>query len=195
MDLISEAGRGDGSMVFVTSDHGEEFYEHGRWGHGKSLYDEVVRVPLVMVAPGVEAGSIQDEAAMLVDVLPTVAAAVGVPIDPRWQGANLLADIPERSVYAELIREGGFSTYMVYRDGRKYVEITRAVGAQSEVEFFDLVDDPGENGSLYSYDARTWSTRLEDIRWQALEASVARDEGAELDPGAVERLKALGYVN
>jgi arylsulfatase A-like enzyme len=203
---IRSAGREEGAMIIVTADHGEEFHEHGRWGHGKSLYDEVARVPLLLVAPGVAPATVNNDATMLVDVLPTVAAATGIAGDPRWQGRDLRVvghagqSGGDRAAYAELLREGGFATYMLYRDGRKYLESSSGVGEETVVEFYDLRNDAGESrnlgvsGSVGVDASEAWSAELAELRRLANSERVAGDK-TDLDPASVERLKALGYLN
>ncbi|MCS6797696.1 MAG: sulfatase-like hydrolase/transferase [Myxococcota bacterium] len=77
------------AIVIVTADHGEEFGEHGGRFHGTTLYDEQVRVPLLWSGPGLRARTIEAPVG-LVDVAPTLAAALGVPAPPGHHGRNLV---------------------------------------------------------------------------------------------------------
>jgi arylsulfatase A-like enzyme len=80
----------DDTLVLVTSDHGEEFQDHGGWWHGVTLYDEQLHVPLIIKMPhGRYSGSRAPWQVRTIDLAPTVAAAVGVPIPPQWQGLDL----------------------------------------------------------------------------------------------------------
>jgi hypothetical protein len=74
----------------VTADHGEEFLEHGDLGHARSLFDEILRVPLLIRVPGVAPRRI-DEPVELIDLAPTLLARLGLPKDPRMRGSDLLA--------------------------------------------------------------------------------------------------------
>jgi arylsulfatase A-like enzyme len=99
----------ENTLLVVCSDHGEAFNEHGLMAHGAFLYDEVLRVPLLMSFPGVlPAGRVVNDPAMLIDVAPTILQLCGLPapahcegldLGPTWSGARL----PERSVLAEVV--------------------------------------------------------------------------------------------
>jgi arylsulfatase A-like enzyme len=197
LELLRQRGMYDQSIIVITADHGEEFHEHGRWGHGKSLYDELVRVPLVMRGPGIGAGRAVEEPVMLVDVMPTLAKLVGFGGRDTWEGVSVDALVIERMAYAELIREGGLESYMAYRGGRKYIETTPALGQAAVPELYDLKSDPGETKNLIMRGGEepTLAAALAAMREQAGAKRVAGAQEVDLDEGAQERLKALGYVN
>jgi arylsulfatase A-like enzyme len=196
LELLREQGRYDDSIVVVTADHGEEFHEHGHWGHGKSLYDELVRVPLVMRGPGIGAGRVVSEPVMLVDVLPTLAKLVGLDRRPAWDGVDVGSLVSDRLAYAELIREGGFESYMAVRQLRKYIETSAGLGEPLRAELYDLASDPFEHANLgaSSASAAELADVLARLRRTAADKRVERAQ-VELDDAAEERLHALGYVN
>ncbi|MCC6898704.1 MAG: sulfatase-like hydrolase/transferase [Polyangiaceae bacterium] len=78
-----------GGVVIVTADHGEEFGDHGGRYHGTTVYEEQVRVPLVVSAPGVVAPRKIGEVVQTIDLLPTVLAALDIPAPPRLRGRDL----------------------------------------------------------------------------------------------------------
>lgn len=78
----------DDAIVFV-SDHGEEFWEHGGYEHGHALWDEILRIPFVVRAPGLAEGTTIDAPVSLLDVAPTIAAIAGVPL-PGAMGVSLI---------------------------------------------------------------------------------------------------------
>jgi hypothetical protein len=142
---LRQRGLYDGALVVFLSDHGEEFLEHGGWVHGHTLYDELVRVPLVVKYPGQrDAGRRVARQVQLVDVLPTVlksqglAPAVGIvgqPLDDSFDAAG-----PERiAVFETKYRE--HVAYGARADGAKYV---RHVYPESAERVFDLRGDPRE---------------------------------------------------
>lgn len=198
IDVIENTGRANEAVIVVTADHGEEFHEHGRWGHGKSLYDEVTRIPLVLVGPGIGAARTSGAPAMLVDILPTVAGIVGLEPDAGWEGRDLRNLPPDGTAYSELIREGGFESFMLYRDGEKYLESTAGVGQPVRAESYDLNVDPGEQTDLAATaettDTDRWSAELSRMRSRAGERSLPKNE-SEIDYDARRRLEALGYIN
>jgi arylsulfatase A-like enzyme len=82
LDLLRNAGLYDDALVIVTSDHGEAFWQHGKWGHSTTLYEEMVRVPLVVKPPtghGV-AGEVCNELVSPMDVLPSVCEWLDLPL-------------------------------------------------------------------------------------------------------------------
>jgi arylsulfatase A-like enzyme len=102
---IEELGLADDTVVVVTSDHGEAFKEHGFYFHGRTLYDEEIRVPLIMRVPGLEARRIARPTA-LVDLVPTLAGLVGLQAKQAL-GQDLtpllfgLGELPDRAIFAE----------------------------------------------------------------------------------------------
>jgi hypothetical protein len=81
--------RRPGAIVIVTADHGEEFGEHGGHYHGTTVYEEQVRVPMVIVAPGVRAGARVSTVVQTIDLLPTTLSALGIPRPARLRGRDL----------------------------------------------------------------------------------------------------------
>ena len=111
--------RRPGAVVVVTADHGEEFGEHGGRYHGTTVYEEQVRVPLVVVGPGVRGGARVATAVQTIDLLPTALSALGIPRPARLRGRDLgpllatdAGDKDEGFAFAEtddyaLVAEGG----------------------------------------------------------------------------------------
>ncbi len=91
LEYLTAKGLLDTTLLLVTSDHGDEFWEHGSVGHGHSLYDELVHVPLIIRYPPLfAAGTRIAEGVELVDIFPTLVDAVGAPAPAGVQGASLL---------------------------------------------------------------------------------------------------------
>lgn len=86
LDDLKEKGLygGPNDWLIITSDHGEEFFEHLQWGHGQNLYNEVIRVPLIVLGPNVPEGQVIQTPVSLVDILPTLTEIV--------DGDDLIAD-------------------------------------------------------------------------------------------------------
>jgi arylsulfatase A-like enzyme len=78
-----------GAVVMVTADHGEEFGEHGGRYHGTTVYEEQVRVPLVVAGPGVRKGARVATVVQTIDLLPTALSALGIPRPARLRGRDL----------------------------------------------------------------------------------------------------------
>jgi len=193
----------DNALVVVTSDHGEEFLDHGQWEHQKTLYEEQLRVPLLMKFPnGSKSSRRVSGQVSLVDVAPTVLGALGVPAPPTFQGRSLL-DAARGSEAAEA--EAWAETEHTLDGSRKIAVRRGAAGAKSiftlkehdlQIELFDLGQDPRETERL---DAGGSREELESRLAEYLAEAAARRGGktrpeVELDPEDLERLRALGYL-
>jgi arylsulfatase A-like enzyme len=90
LNELDQLGLRDKTIVVVVADHGEEFLEHGDLSHARTLFDEILRVPLLIRIPGVAPRTI-DAPVELIDLAPTLLARLHVGADPRMQGRDLLA--------------------------------------------------------------------------------------------------------
>lgn len=194
-DELRAAGLLDSTLVVVTADHGEAFLEHGRLGHGDTLYDELLRVPLIARAPGLAARRI-DEPVGLVDVAPTILDWLGAPPLPAAQGRSLLP----------LLRGGRIKDNPLVAQGRRFDALRsgrwKLIAREGAAEqLYDLVADPGETVNVIEKrpDERT---RLEALlrSWRAQAAKAARALPAlgaarpDLPAEAREKLEAAGYL-
>jgi arylsulfatase A-like enzyme len=142
-------GRYDDALVVFVADHGEEFHDHGLWLHGRSLFDELIHVPLVVKLPGnAHAGQRVAEQVQGIDIVPTVLAALGIPLDSSLVGRPLQEAIEgklaERAALSE-ISHRGFVAHGVRTERDKYV---RRFSPDDDELYFDLVRDPGEHTNL-----------------------------------------------
>ncbi len=87
---LAKAGHADDTMLVVTADHGEELWDHGRIGHGQSLREELVHVPMLIHYPPLFPAERVAEGVELIDLLPTMAAAVGAKMPAEAQGESLI---------------------------------------------------------------------------------------------------------
>ncbi len=154
------------ALIIVLSDHGEAFAEHGSYSHGHGLYDELLRVPLLVRYPGGRlAGTVDDRAASLLDVLPTILAETGLegPRDLLGQDLSQAPSSDPAPLILEAMYSGRDRTGLVdgdwkyiYTHPRGYLGFHRA-GVESSgsahnatEELYDLAADPGEQRSLFS---------------------------------------------
>ncbi|HLV64804.1 MAG TPA: sulfatase-like hydrolase/transferase [Polyangiaceae bacterium] len=128
-------------VVIVTADHGEEFGEHGGRYHGTTVYEEQVRVPLVLSAPGALPPRRIAEVVQSIDVLPTVLAALAIPRPPRVRGRDLSAVITGRAPSGPGLAHAETDEHVLLARGPLRLICARRAGA---CRLYDLAGDPGQ---------------------------------------------------
>lgn len=212
IDGLDERGFLERTIVVVTSDHGEQLWEHGGWRHGQNLYDEQLLVPLLLYLPpalarelGVEPGTVIDRQVELVDLYPTLLDLLGVERSHPVQGRSLLplltgGELAPRDAFAENTNIKAWERKMFRSERFKFIKSiprggARARGAEEGFELYDLRRDPGELTDVSTRHAEV--VRQLDARLAALGASLqGLDEElpADLDPELRKQLEALGYL-
>jgi len=139
----------ENTILIVTADHGEQFYEHGEFGHGMSLYNEEVQIPLIIKPAGSSAaGSVCDEVVELIDLAPTLLDLLDLPGEPRFQGQSFArvfrgAELEPGSAYSSLHLEKR-SAYMAQNGNTKFIHDM----VNGREMWFDLQQDPLEHHPL-----------------------------------------------
>jgi arylsulfatase A-like enzyme len=199
-ETLAELGVADRTIIVVTSDHGDEFFEHGRKGHHRSLYDEILRVPLVIYVPGLEPlRPVLEMETSIVDIVPTVLSLVGIPIPAGVDGEDLsriaYGDTPEwnRRTVAELYRIGSLNCQVSLRSSEEKLihHFNRRLTERYRTEI-----DPTESDALAGNGALIEEMHdvLEEL-WPVYWSRVSREgvNALAMDPETEARLKALGY--
>jgi arylsulfatase A-like enzyme len=149
LDALAASPAAERTVVIFTGDHGEAFGEHGFYFHGREIWDEVVRVPLVIYVPGLKPRTVARRMSN-VDLAPTVLDLAGAPEDAGARGRSLLAELVGGEVAARpLLVDQPRNPY--YPPRRGFYE-----GAHKLHHFidtgtyrlFDLDQDPGEQTDL-----------------------------------------------
>jgi len=188
---LGRRGRLSDTLVLVVGDHGEALGEHGEPTHGEFCFDATLRVPFLVRHPdGRRAGERSHEPVTVADVLPTAAAALGLPVPAGLDGRSLLAPVPpERGLYFE-----SYYGYLHYgwapiagwiRGRAKYV-------GDPDAAAFDLAADPRETRPVPPPEALRQEARAGIAALLAL-PRLAPDEAA-LDPERFAKLQAIGYA-
>ena len=140
LGALGERGLLDDTVVVFTADHGEEFEEHGRIGHAKTLFAEQLDVPLIIAGPsGLPPGSRRSDLVSLVDLAPTLLELAGGRPMEGAHGSSLLREGSSRVVFAESIRFGT-EIRAVQKDGHKLIHYP----GEDRWLFYDLLEDPTE---------------------------------------------------
>jgi arylsulfatase A-like enzyme len=198
LDHVKARGLDRNTLVVVTSDHGEEFQEHGSWEHQKTLYEEVIRIPLLMRGPGVPPRR-EPAQVSLMDVAPTVLAWAGLPAWSHAQGSSLLASPGTREAYGETdhTTDGTHKLFLRGAQGRwkTIVSLSRAEKSVRATEWYDLATDPAEKYRLSPPPDVAEALRRRAVgRWQTGRAQSVPGPSVALTPEQRDRLRALGYV-
>ncbi len=189
-DTLRQSGVWDDLLVVVTSDHGEEFGEHGGFGH-HSLYDEILRVPLLIKWPGGEfAGVVNSSPGSGVDIAPTLLGHAGLPTD-GMPGAHLHSRNAESAIHA------GTLEHAVVSGGFKGI-----FSNHQPTRLFNLLEDPGElvdvagqrPDVVENLESILASQRREALALYRSFGSEGAEERVELSERERERLKAFGYL-
>lgn len=193
----------DNAVVVITADHGEEFGDHGGLSHGFTLFEEQVRVPLLILAPGL-APAVIAQPVSLIDVAPTVLALAGVAVPPAFEGRSLLplmrgeAAPAAGDLMAELESMGPRKGMRKHQQAllRGEHKLLRSPNPFVAPQLFDLAADPGERHPNPPALAGTLETMLAALAEMqtvlATRASPAGDQ-VTLDEATREKLRALGY--
>jgi len=209
LEKLQELGLYEDMVFVITSDHGEEFNEHGSWGHGHSVYQELLHVPLIMRWPAAEAaGQRVPQVVSTMDIAPTVLEASGVAIPEAFEGGSLLGYMrgspPSRPPLA-------FSDFL---DDRRVIVAGRwklILRGNLRWTMFDLEADPNEERELDLGDRSRIALRyLRIMLGQFLGAQDRRDwlhssggeasrvlpqADSQIDAELCANLRALGYID
>lgn len=128
-------------VVLVTADHGEEFGDHGGHYHGTSVFEEQVRVPLVISAPGRLAPGRIREVVQTIDLMPTVLGGLEIPRPPRLRGRDLGPLLVGSRAEGEGIALAETDDFALLAEGAWRLVCARRVGA---CQLFDLATDPAQ---------------------------------------------------
>jgi arylsulfatase A-like enzyme len=172
----------DQTMLVITADHGDEQWEDGRVGHGGSERETLLHVPLLVRYPPLFPTGRVVEGAEAIDIVPTIADALGVATDPEWQGTSL---IPVANAAAGGYPWMSFSSQYESTHAGRIGHWKAKIFGPSTPKVFDLAKDPDERKDLYGspqaeIGARTlldpmWILRQWNVEWKKAQWGNASD--------------------
>ncbi len=199
LEFLHDQGHLENTLLVVTSDHGEQLFEHGGWSHGETLYDHQLHTPLFVRLPGGQgAGRRVSDIVQLIDLMPTLLSVARVPAPPGLQGRDVSGLLDGQQIetagvtYATATNRAP-GMHSVRTGEHKYI-----VDLESGYAFLsDLVSRPDERHNIAG-DQPALAAELHDRLEKHLASSLA---GGALDSetGAVSdnlraQLQALGYL-
>jgi choline-sulfatase len=212
LERLRELGLDRRTLVAFTSDHGEEFLEHGRSFHGQSIYGELTQVPLLFWGPGLlEPTPTIEQTVESIDIMPTLLELARVPAPAGMQGVSLAPLLASggtawqaRPAFSEK-RSTTYGTGPAPREtaaasiiGGNWKLIRNSGGAKAQFELFDRSKDPLDAQDLaaqhpdivaqLSRQLEEWQTRVTQARLEA------GDKIEELDSQQLDHLRSLGYI-
>ncbi len=207
--LLKENRILDDALVILTSDHGEEFLDHGRMDHFLTMYQEVLRVPLIFHGPNIPSGLRITTPVSLVDLMPTILSLSGVPPRTSSDGLDLTPlmagkdpqQFTTRPIFGEasggltyaLMMEDIFPVYRSLRRGQhKLIH-----DSKREIwELYDLANDPSETMNIAEREPELLAKLIEEMlkRYSEFNPEPSAADHVELSREELENLRALGYV-
>ncbi len=200
---IEAQGLDGSTFLVITADHGEEFNEHGGFGHGHTVYQELDWVPLIFVGPQVaEPGSLVERPVPMLDLAPTLIDIAGAPSPDLAHGQSLLPilqgqELPPVAIYTESPARRSSYDHKALRQG-DYKLVYNAKLDQAEL--YNLRNDPGEQHDLSSAEPQRAAAMRDQLRaWTASTMETwaslphARGEADEMDAAMEEALRQIGY--
>jgi choline-sulfatase len=205
---LKELGRWDATTMVITSDHGEEFWDHGGFEHGHTLYDELVRIPLVIRAPKdiTLSSHLVERQVRTIDIMPTLYNMAGIKNFPSFIGESLLPDMlgqtPARipPAFSQGTLYG--ADKMSWRHEGFNLIIDRAKKGVDAIELYDLEKDPLQMNDISKTRPRLTSKYSEELSKFSLDLNkraqtISTPEIQNMSPKKMKEylqsIEALGY--
>ncbi|MFH2000626.1 MAG: sulfatase, partial [Planctomycetota bacterium] len=206
MDALKARGLFEDTIIVITSDHGEEFLDHGMFRHGQGLHDELLHVPLVILnAP--QAAETRDEMVGLIDVAPTLLALSRIPVpeqsgneqeSPDPMGLDLFSDHePHRILFAETAHGLRRIDSSMHVERAAFSEKWKGILTMDDnsLALFDRVEDPAERRDLSSEESEVRDEFMKLIReWVERSRAAAPYNISVFDASALDKLREMGYI-
>ena len=193
----------ENALVVVLADHGEEFLDHGGMGHGKTLYREVLHVPLFFSHPDLSTGRRVADYVTSMDLLPTLAGLLDLPVETSWRGRSLepLLDgssLPDRDLFAELLRRPEHSRGAARSvvSGQWQLIDNQPKSGEPYGELFDLQSDFSQRHDLIQAESSR-AAQLKKSLGKFIEGRLQLQQEqiqVDVDQETLRQLRTLGYL-
>ncbi len=198
--MLKKIGIYDDTLIIFVSDHGVEYYEHKGWRHGLlNLYEELVRVPVIIKHPkGAKKGINYDRLARLIDIMPTILIDyLGFGDgDIEMEGIPLSRPLSDpRSISEAMMSDTGMRLFAMRDGDRKFIIDNK----RDNAELFNLTDDPAELSNIFkkfkgeSEEVALYSRKAEELFLENLKESRSKGD-IKIDKKSLDFLRDLGYV-
>jgi arylsulfatase A-like enzyme len=202
-DQIVAQGLADRTLLVIIADHGEEFADHGLHGHGQSVYQELVHVPLIFVGPQVaQPGRTVDTPVPMLDLLPTLVGVAGAPLPDLVHGQSLLPVLAGGESPVRLFYTQNRANRTLWEQDAMYQGYAKLIYTpqRDRVELYDLRADPGEQHDLAATEPDRAAVLRDELRPWEVEvlktwASMPRAgvTAEKIDRAMEDALKRIGY--
>ena len=207
---LAQRGLLANAIVIVAADHGEELQDHGRLGHGTTLYNEVIHVPLLVIGPGQTERRDVHRLVSLVDIVPTVLALAAVQVPADVEGASLEVDVqpsalgavmaylrnlrsstgvPSDAVFSQLVERAAEPKR---HDAAVVLGHEKLIAAGESLETYDLEADPAETHNDAVADRQALTDTF-DAFTRLVQQRSRRERVDQLDQKTEDAMRALGY--
>ena len=186
------------TYIIITSDHGEEFLEHGTILHSQTHYQEAIHIPLILLGPGIPPSKRVKGLASLVDVLPTALSLLGIPqpstlkgvdLTPLWQKGSY--QLKERTIFAEADKLN--EQIDIKRIARREDYKLHYNMLSKESELYNLMHDPKERINIADEQSSMVNVLFSELK-RFMQTRYEEENAAHLTPEEIEKLKTLGYL-
>jgi arylsulfatase A-like enzyme len=201
-DFLENEKLTNNTAIILTSDHGQEFLDHGHYGHSARFYDENIHIPLILFGPEIEK-QINDKLVSQIDITPTVLYFYNILVPKGYHGHNLLSNHAndyiiseaahnEKGVYIQghKIFPSKFRTYAIRTKNWKYIH------KEKECDLYDLRKDPKEEHNISNTHEEIGNEFSKILEYHLTERKIIHQEKNEKEEigQKIKELKNLGKI-
>lgn len=196
----------DNTLLIITSDHGEEFADHGGWEHGHTVYDELIRVPLIIKFPSSQfKGKRINTICRTTDIMPTILELASIKFKKNQLDGKSLKDLilekerNDRIFISDLAHKNlpdPCPALIATNENRLKLILDKTAKGTKGLELYDLLKDPNETKNILQKETKSGRALLKFINdYYSEKNKIQRKiEKVYLDKELKEKLKALGYI-